>query len=125
MHITKTDIPVKIAAPGAVARQVPDFGVAAGAFGAEYFSLAAGTDLAPLLAGLDGDVCHSAHWGYVIAGDLVVSYSDGSEERCTTGDVYHWAPGHSVRVEADAELVMFSPQVEHGEVMDHILTKLG
>ena len=68
MHISKQDIPVKIDAPGAVARQLPDFGLASGEIGAEYFSMAAGTDLAPLLAGLDGDVCHAAHWGYVIDG---------------------------------------------------------
>ena len=54
----------------------PDFGIAAGAIGAEYFSLAAGTDLAPLFEGLDGDVCHFVHWGYVIAGDVVITYHD-------------------------------------------------
>ena len=125
MHITKADIPVKIAIPGATARQLPDFGIAAGAIGAEYFSLAEGTDLAPLIEGLDGDVCHSAHWGYVIAGDVVVTYHDGTDERCVTGDVFHWPAGHSVRVEQDAELILFSPQVEHGAVIDHIATKLG
>ena len=70
MHITKNDIPVRIEAPGAIARQLPDFGVAQGDIGAEYFSLGAGTDLAPLLAGLDGDACHAPHWGYMIEGDL-------------------------------------------------------
>jgi hypothetical protein len=49
MHLNKNDIPVKINAPGAVARQVPDFGVASGTIGAEYFTMSAGTDLAPLL----------------------------------------------------------------------------
>lgn len=125
MHISKQDIPVKIDAPGAVARQLPDFGLASGEIGAEYFSMAAGTDLAPLLAGLDGDVCHAAHWGYVIDGDVVVSYRDGSTERCVTGDVFHWPAGHSVRVERDAELILFSPQVEHTAVMDHILAKMS
>lgn len=125
MHITKDDIPVRIDAPGATARQLPDFGDAAGTIGAEYFSLAAGTDLAPLLEGLEDDVCHSAHWGYVIAGDVVVTYTDGSDERCRTGDVFHWPAGHSVRVDEDAELILFSPQHEHGAVMDHILDKMA
>jgi hypothetical protein len=125
MHITKQDIPVRLEAPGAVARQLPDFGVADGAIGAEYFSLGAGTDLAPLLAGLDGDLCHAPHWGYVITGDLVVTYADGETERCTTGDVFHWPAGHSVRVDDDAELILFSPQVSHGEVLDHIAGKLA
>ena len=34
MHISKNDIPIKVNAPGAVARQMPDFGVASGAIGA-------------------------------------------------------------------------------------------
>ena len=63
MRISMQDVPVKIDVPGATARQLPDFGVASGTIGAEYFSMAAGTDLAPLLEGLDGDMCHGPHWG--------------------------------------------------------------
>ncbi len=125
MHIAKQDIPVRVEAPGATARQLPDFGTAVGTLGAEYFSLGTGTDLAPLLAGLTDDACHSAHWGYVIAGDLTVSYTDGSTEQCVTGDVFHWPAGHSVRVDDDAELILFSPQHEHSAVMDHIRGKLA
>ena len=124
MHISKDDIPVKIDAPGAVARQLPDFGSASGEFGAEYFTLTAGTDLAPLLEGLDGNACHAAHWGFMIAGDVVVTYRNGSTEQCTTGDVFHWPPGHSIRVERDVKMVLFSPQAEHTPVMNHILAKL-
>ena len=102
-----------------------DFGVSTGTIGAEYFTLAAGTDLAPLLAGLDDDMCHSPHWGYVITGAVVVIYRDGTDERCSDGDVFHWPSGHSVRVERDAELILFSPQLEHTAVMDHILSVLG
>jgi hypothetical protein len=125
MHLHKDEIPVKIDIPGAVARQLPDFGIADGPLGAEYFSLATGADMAPLLEGLADDACHSEHWGYLISGDVVVSYLDGSEERVTGGDVFYWPAGHSVRVELDAELILFSPQVEHGAVMDHILGKVA
>ncbi len=125
MHITKDEIPVRIEAPGAVARQLPDFGIADGTMGAEYFTLKSGTDLAPLLVGLDGDMCHSTHWGYVITGDVVVTYRDGTTERCTTGDVFHWPSGHSVRVDRDAELILFSPQLEHGAVINHITQRLA
>jgi hypothetical protein len=125
MRVPKHDIPVKIEVPGATARQLPDFGVASGAIGAEYFTMATGTDLAPLLEGLADDACHGPHWGYMIAGDVVVSYTDGSSERCSTGDLFYWPPGHSVRVENDAQIVLFSPQAEHGAVMDHILAKLA
>ena len=126
MHIKKDDIPVKIEVPGATARQLPDFGVAAdGSIGAEYFSLGAGTDLAPLLVGLDSDMCHSPHWGYLISGDVVVDYRDGSSETCRGGEVFHWPAGHSVRAETDSEVILFSPQVEHGAVIDHVKSKLA
>lgn len=125
MHITKNDLPVRIDAPGAHARHLPNFGVAAaGPLAAEYIALGAGADLAPLLAGLEHDACQSAHWGFLITGDVVVSYRDAEDERCSTGDIFYWPPGHSVRVETDTELVMFSPQVEHGLVLDHILAKM-
>lgn len=122
MRIAKDDVPVRVDAPGAVARQQPNFGDATGygAIGAEYFSMAKGTDIAPLLKGLEGDACQSPHWGYLIAGEVVVSFSDGKEETAHGGDLFYWPPGHSVRIEQDAEIVLFSPQHEHGEVIEHI-----
>lgn len=47
MRIPKEQIPVKLDVPGAKARQLSDFGTASGVIGAEYFSLGAGTDIAP------------------------------------------------------------------------------
>ena len=122
MRIAKEDVPVKVNAPGAVARQKKDFGDATGygAIGGEYFSMAAGTDIAPLLKGLEGDACQSPHWGYLIEGELVVSYTDGTEETVKGGDLFYWPPGHSVRIAIDAEIILFSPQHEHGLVIDHI-----
>jgi len=61
MHISKNDIPIKVNAPGAVARQKPDFGDATG-------------------------------YG---------------------------------KVGKDAEIILFSPQHEHTQVLDHINNKLG
>jgi hypothetical protein len=123
MHLTKESIPVKIDVPGALARQATDFGDATGygPIGGEYFTLGAGTDIAPLLQGLADDACHAPHWGYMISGGLVVSYTDGTDETCRGGDIFYWPPGHSVRVVDDAEVVLFSPQHEHGQVMDHML----
>jgi hypothetical protein len=125
MRIDKNDIPVKIDAPGAIARQQTDFGAAFGVMGAEYFTMAKGADLAPLLEGLRGDMCDSAHWGYVINGTVTVTYGDGSTELCAGGDVFHWPAGHSVRVEEDADLILFSPQSEHTPVIGHIKHKMG
>lgn len=126
MRIAKDDIPAKVEAPGAVARQKVDFGDASG-FGmmaAEYFSLATGADMAPLLAGLEHDLCHSPHWGYVIEGELIVTYKEGTEEPATAGDMFYWPPYHTVRVTQSAEFVLFSPQHEHTPVMDHVNSKL-
>ena len=123
MHLAKTSIPTKIDLPGAVARQVSDFGDTTGydQLGGEYFSLGAGTDIAPLLQGLEGDLCQAPHWGYMISGQLVVTYTGGSEETCSGGDIFFWPPGHSVRVTEDAEVILFSPQREHLHVMNHML----
>jgi hypothetical protein len=125
MHISKNDVPVKIDAPGAIARQQTDFGAAFGVMGAEYFTMAKGADLAPLLEGLRGDMCDSAHWGFVINGVVTVTYSDATTEQCSTGDLFHWPAGHSVRVEEDADLILFSPQAEHTPVIEHIKNKMG
>ena len=127
MRITKNEVPVKIDVPGAVARQLTGFGDASdyGTIAAEYFTLGAGTDIAPLLEGLNDDACHAPHWGYVNSGELVVSYVDGTQETCATNDLFYWPPGHSVRVVEDSEVILFSPQREHLEVMDHMLARLS
>lgn len=127
MHMRTDDLPVKLDAPGATARQRTDFGDASG-FGVmsgEHLVLATGTDIAPLLEGLDGDTCHAPHWGYVLRGALTVSYRDGTAETCVAGELFHWPPGHSVRVDDAAELVMFSPQTEHTAVFDHMIAKMA
>jgi hypothetical protein len=127
MRIRKDDIPVKIDAPGAVARQTTEFGdpSAHGPLAAEYLSLGAGADIAPLLKGLDDDACQAPHWGYVISGQVVVTYTGGEEEVCSTNELFYWPPGHSVRVVDDAEFVMFSPQVEHAQVMEHMRAQMA
>ena len=126
MHISKTQIPAKINVPGAVARQATDFGDATGVgkMGGEYFSLGAGTDIAPLLKGLESDACQAPHWGYMISGEVVVTYTDGNIETCKENDLFYWPPGHSVRVVKDSEVILFSPQGEHTHVMDHMLSRM-
>ncbi|HYG92159.1 MAG TPA: cupin domain-containing protein [Nocardioides sp.] len=125
MRIPGYAIPVKMDVPGATVRQLSDFGTAAAVLGAEHLSLSAGTDIAPLLQGLEEDLCQSPHWGYVVSGRLTVTYGDGQAESCATGDLVHWPAGHSVRVDEDAEVVLFSPQLEHLHVLDHMLRRLA
>ena len=127
MHVAKDDVPVKLSVPGAVARQLTGFGDASGFGGmaGEYFSLGAGTDIAPLLAGLHEDLCDAPHWGYLLGGEVVVTYGDATEETCRGGELFYWPPGHSVRVTADAEVILFSPATEHVAVLDHMADKLA
>ena len=127
MRVNRNEIPVKIDVPGAVARQAQGFGDPSrfGTLGGEYFSLGAGTDIAPLLQGLEDDACQAPHWGYMLTGQVVVTYTDGAEESCSANDLFYWPPGHSVRVVDDAEVILFSPQNEHGHVMDHMLAQMG
>jgi hypothetical protein len=127
MKIAKSEVPVKINIPGAVARQMGNFGDARGygRMAGEYFSLAAGVDIAPLLKGLENDLCQAPHWGYLISGEVTVTYGDGRAETVNGGDLFYWPPGHTVRVEKDAEIILFSPQHEHGLVLDHLLKQLA
>jgi len=126
MRIAKTDVPEVFSAPGAVARQVLEFGDASqyDKMTGEYFSLEAGTDIGPLLKGLEEDLCQSPHWGYMIEGRLIMTYRDGSEETVSAGDIFYWPPGHTLRVEEDAEIILFSPQHEHCETLAHLKQQL-
>ena len=126
MRVSKSQIPAKINVPGAVARQATDFGDATGygTMSGEYFSLGAGTDIAPLLKGLEDDSCQAPHWGYLLSGEVVVTYTNGKVDTCKGDDLFYWPPGHTVRVVSDAEVILFSPQREHTRVMDHMLNAM-
>lgn len=127
MRIARTDVPEQINVPGAVARQQRDFGdvTGYGTMAGEYFSLGKGTDIAPLLKGLEGDLCQSPHWGYLEEGEVTVTYADGKEETIREGDLFYWPPGHTVKVGKDAEIILFSPQAEHSEVVAHLKKRLA
>ena len=127
MHIAKEAVPVKIGAPGVAARQQTDFGDATGygKMSGEYFSLPAGMDISPLLHGLEDDMCQAPHWGYVLEGKIVTTYADGTQEVTSKSDLFYWPPGHTVRVEQDAEVILFSPQHEHTHVLEHMISRMN
>ncbi|MHB1245645.1 MAG: cupin domain-containing protein [Sulfuriferula sp.] len=123
MRIAKEDVDVKMQIPGAVIRQRMDFGDATGLgkISCEYFTLSAGVDTTPLFQGLQGNSCQSPHWGFVLCGQLTTTDEHGTQETVNQNDLFYWPPGHNVRVDADAEVVMFSPQHEHSIVINHMI----
>ena len=126
MRIAKEHIDIKMEIPGAVIRQQLDFGDATGLgeISCEYFSLAAGVDTTPLFQGLEGNMCQCPHWGYVLRGKLTTTDSEGTQETANENDLFYWPPGHNVKVEEDSEIVMFSPQHEHSQVINHMIEKV-
>ncbi len=127
MHVAKDSVAVKMAIPGATLRQQTEFGSVRGfdKISGEYFSLAAGVDTTPLFQGLDGNACQCPHWGYVLSGKITTTDAHGGRETVAANDLFYWPPGHNVLVEADAEIVMFSPQHEHTHVIDHMRAKVA
>ena len=125
MRVAKQDVEVRMDIPGAVLRLRRDFGDATGLgrISCEYFTLAAGVDTTPLFEGLDGNLCQCPHWGYVLRGRLTTTDASGIRETVSANDLFHWPPGHNVKVDEDAEIVMFSPQREHCHVIDHMIAK--
>jgi hypothetical protein len=126
MKIAKDNIEVKLEIPGAVIRQRTDFGDATGLgkISGEYFSLSAGVDTTPLFMGLEDDLCQCPHWGYLISGQLTTTDADGKKESVIANDLFYWPSGHNVKVNTDAEIVMFSPQHEHTHVINHMIEKV-
>ena len=126
MKIAKEDVDIQLEIPGAVLRQRTDFGDATG-FGkisGEYFSLSAGVDTTPLFVGLEGDLCQCPHWGYVLRGQITTTDAKGMKETVNANDLFYWPPGHNVKVNEDAEIIMFSPQHEHSHVISHMIGKV-
>jgi hypothetical protein len=126
MRVAKENVDVRLEIPGAVIRQRTGFGDASG-FGSisgEYFTLSAGVDTTPLFQGLEGDLCQCPHWGFVLRGQITTTDVHGARETVSANDLFYWPPGHNVKVDADAEIIMFSPQREHSDVINHMIAKV-
>jgi hypothetical protein len=123
MRVSKNDVDIKMQIPGAVIRQHKEFGDATGLgkISGEYFTLSAGVDTTPLFQGLEGNLCQSPHWGFVLQGQLTTTDAAGVKETVNANDLFYWPPGHNVKVDEDAEIIMFSPQHEHSHVISHMI----
>ncbi len=122
MQVPKDQVDVRMEIPGAILRQRRNFGdvTGYGKISAEYFTLSAGVDTTPLFQGLEGNLCQCPHWGFVLRGEITTTDARGACETVRTNDLFYWSPGHNVRVDADAEIIMFSPQDEHTHVINHM-----
>ncbi len=127
MHVAKDAVDKKLELPGAVIRQHTEFGDVSGygKISGEYFTLAAGVDTTPLFQGLRGNVCDCPHWGFVLRGQITTTDASGRKETVVADDLFYWPPGHNVKVDTDAEIVMFSPQHEHTRVINHMIDKVN
>jgi hypothetical protein len=112
-------MPAKIEGPGTSLRALSGWGGMAAA----YVELPAGTDLAPLLEGLPGNVCPCPHWGYLIKGRITVGHAEGGTEELRSGQLFYLPPGHLATVTEDAAFVEFSPDSEYQQVLKHVVKK--
>jgi hypothetical protein len=115
MKMRKEDIPVAIDMPVATFRAVEWDNMAVA-----FVKLKAGADATPLLEGLPGDKCQCPHWGYMLEGAIHVTYKNGEEENCRSGDTFFGPAGHTVKVEEDTSFLEFSPKQELRIVYNHI-----
>ncbi len=73
------------------------------------YSIPAGTDMKPLMAGMPDDLCQCPHWGYVIKGRLRITHKD-SEQVVSSGELFYAEPGHVPYFEEDTQMIEFSPK---------------
>jgi hypothetical protein len=81
-------------------------------------------DATPVFRGLPDDRCQSEHWGYVFRGKLTFRYAD-RDEVYEAGDAYYAPPGHIPVVEADTEVVEFSPTAKYRQTMEVVASNMA
>lgn len=92
---------------------------------ASIVEIPAGADFTAALKGLPGDLCPSAHWGYVLDGTIHLRYADGSEETCGAGDIFYWPAGHTASTVDGARFVEVSREAELTQLLDHMRSAAG
>ena len=74
----------------------------------------------PFHKGCPDDRCQCPHWGYVLKGQVRITYPD-HEEVIRAGDAYYLPPGHHAFYEAGTEAVEFSPNDAFNETMEVVI----
>lgn len=114
------NLPVEVAAGDLVTRYAEW-----GEMAVRYLDLPAGTDLGPVLQGLPGDRCASAHWGMILEGVLHLRHADGSEDTALAGDAYYCPAGHTAWVDERTRFFEVGPVAEMRQVSEHVKAKVG
>ena len=112
MRATRDQLPILFGTDWAGVR-----GTDWGELWATVVSIPAGTDITPLLKGLPNNRCPCSHWGYVLTGEMRVTFADG-EETVRAGDLFYLPPGHAVVVQHDVEYVEFSPPGAYDDFLE-------
>jgi hypothetical protein len=73
------------------------------------YTIPAGTDMKPLMAGMPDDLCQCRHWGYILTGRVRISCKDG-EQVVSSGELFYVEPGHVPFFEEDTQMFEFSPK---------------
>ncbi|WP_149277292.1 cupin domain-containing protein [Pareuzebyella sediminis] len=120
MKLNKNKIPTTMQAPDTTMRAQPNYGGMTVCFN----ELPKGTDFTPLLEGLSNDSCHCPHWGYVLEGEMLIIYDDGTKELLQANDVFYLPPGHTAIVQKDIKFIDFNPSKAFDEVIAHVGKKM-
>jgi hypothetical protein len=115
-----TSMPVEVSAGDLLTRYLE-----LGDMAIRHASVPAGTDFGPVLEGLPGDRCPSAHWGIVLEGSIRLEHADGSVETARAGDVYHWPAGHTAYTEEGVTFVEVGPVGPMRQFHDHAVGKFA
>lgn len=89
-----------------------------------YMEYPPGLDFTPLLEGLENNFCQCPHWGYLIEGQILVTYQDGTQETVRSGELYYWPDGHTILVQEAAKMVEFSPHDQMSVVLGNAVSNL-
>lgn len=112
--LTREEIPVALEGDGVDFRmqQLGEMAIA-------WVRLPRGANLAPLLHGLDDDLCQCPHWGLMLRGKLVMHTASG-DEVYEEGQASYWSPGHAPEALEDCEYIDVSPAAELEHVVEHV-----
>jgi len=93
-----------------------------GGYTVDFVTIKQDHDLVQMLAELPGGRCPCPHWGYVLTGQISISYAD-HDEVINGGEAFYLPPGHIPAATAGTEIIQFSPTEQLQEVLAAMLKR--